>query len=148
MFRRPDYVTDEDIQNWKFQAIEKVLAPLAKAWPDVLLLLAGTDRQRFDPARLGETLAADLSRGIDKLQREGWDRVREVEHNLREEKDKVIAQQKEQIKTLQNQNQILYKEKERLKKRVVECEGELNEQSDLITTLRTRLNSITGTGSH
>ena len=70
--------------------------------------------------------------------------MREAEHNLREEKGKVIAQQKKQLETLQYQNQALYKEKERLKKRVVECEGELNEQSDLITTLRTRLNSITG----
>lgn len=147
MFRRPDYVTNEDIQNWKFQAVEKVLMPLAKDWPDVLLLVAG-NRQMFDPARLGEALAAELSRRINKLNQEGWDRVRDVQHSLREEKDKVIAQQKEQIKTLQNQNQILHKEKERLKKRVVEYEGELNEQSDLITTLRTRLNSITGTGSH
>ena len=102
----------------------------------------------FDPARLGEALAAELSQRIDKLNREGWDRVREAERNLRQENDKVITEQKEQIKTLQNQNQILSKEKERLRKRVVECEDELNEQSDLITTLRARLNSITGTGSH
>jgi hypothetical protein len=56
----------------------------------------------------------------------------------------MIAQQKEQINKLQNQYQVLYKDRERLKKKVIECESELNEQSDLITTLRTRLNSITG----
>ena len=145
MFQRPNYVTNEDIQNWQFQAVEKVLMPLARDWPDILLLVAG-NRQMLDPARLGEALAAELSRRIDKLNQEGWDRVRDVQHNLREEKDKVIAQQKEQIKTLQNQNQALYKEKEKWKKRVVECEGELDEQSDLITTLRTRLQSITAAG--
>ena len=146
MFQRPNYVTNEDIQNWQFQAVEKVLMPLAKDWPDILPLVAGS-RQMFDPARLGEALAAELYQRIDKLNRAGWDRVREAERNLRQENDKVITEQKEQIKTLQNQNQILSKEKERLRKRVVECEGELNELSDLITTLRARLNSITGTGS-
>lgn len=144
MFRRPDYVTHADIQNWKLQATRKLLAPLAQAWPDILLLLAGMNEQNFDPERLGAVLAADFTQLINRLQREHGERAWKAVSELREEKDKVIAQQKEQINTLQNQYQVLYKDRERLKKRVIDCESELNEQSDLITTLRTRLNSITG----
>jgi chromosome segregation ATPase len=144
MFRRPDYVTHEDIQNWKLQATRKLLAPLAQAWPDILLLLAGMNEQNFDPERLGAVLAAEFTQLINRLQREHSEREWNAIRKLQEEKDKVIAQQKAQINTLQNQYQVLYKDRERLKKRVNNCESELNEQSDLITTLRTRLNSITG----
>ena len=144
MFHRPNYVTHEDIQNWNMQATRKLLAPLATAWPDILLLLAGMNEQNFDPERLGAVLAAEFTRLIDKLQKEHKEREWKAIRQLSAEKDKVIAQQKEQINTLQNRYQVLYQEKERLKKRVIECESELNEQSDLITTLRTRLNSITG----
>jgi chromosome segregation ATPase len=144
MFRRPNYVTEEDIQNWNLYAIEKMLAPLAKAWPDIHYLLAESYKQKFDPAQLGEVLVAQFTQLIDKLQREHWEREREAVRKLGDEKDKVIAQQKGQINTLQNRYQALFQEKERLQKRVIEYEHELDEQSDLITTLRTRLNSITG----
>ena len=144
MFHRPNYITQEDIQNWNMQAIEKVLTPLAQAWPDIHLLAAGIDTKKFDPAHLGQSLAAEFTRLIDKLQKEHKEREWKAIRQLSAEKDKVIAQQKEQINTLQNQYQVLYKDRERLKKRVIDCESELNEQSDLITTLRTRLNSITG----
>ena len=144
MFHRPNYVTQEDIQNWNLQATRKLLTPLAQAWQDILLLLAGMNEQNFDPERLGAVLAADFTQLINRLQREYGEREWKAIRELREEKDKVIAQQKEQINTLQNQYQVLYKDRERLKKRVIDCESELNEQSDLITTLRTRLNSITG----
>ena len=144
MFRRPNYVTQEDIQNWNWQAVEKMLAPLAKAWPDINVLLAGIDTQNFDPARFGESLAAEFTRLTDKLQREHAEREREAVSQLRDEKDKVITQQKEQINTLQNRYKDIFQERERLQKRVIEFEHELDEQSDLITTLRTRLNSITG----
>lgn len=144
MFRRPNYVTQEDIQNWNLHAIEKMLTPLAKAWPDIHFTLAETCKQKFDPAQLGQVLIAEFTQLIAKLQREHWEREREAVRKLRDEKDKVIVQQKEQINKLQNQYQVLYKDRERLKKRVINCESELNEQSDLITTLRTRLNSITG----
>ena len=144
MFRRPNYVTHEDIQHWQLQAIEKLLAPLAKPWPDILPLLGRAGNLGFDAGQFGETLAAEFTRRIDMLQREHWEREREAVRTLRDEKDKVIAQQKEQIKILQNRYQVLYEKKEELEKRVMECEGELSEQSDLITTLHTRLNSIIG----
>ncbi len=144
MFRRPNYVTQEDIQNWNRYAIEKMLTPLAKAWPDIHSILVETCKQKFDPAQLGQVLVTEFTQLIDKLQREHWERERETVRKLRDEKDKVIAQQKEQINTLQNQYKVLFQEKERLQKRGIECERELDEQSDLITTLRTRLNSITG----
>ena len=144
MFHRPNYITPEDIQNWKLEAIEKMLTPLAQAWPDIHFLAAEVDTKKFDPAQLGQTLAAEFTGLIDKLQKEHKEREWKAIRKLQEEKDKVIAQQKEQINTLQNQYQVLYKDRERLKKRIINCESELNEQSDLITTLRTRLNSITG----
>ena len=144
MFHRPNYITPEDIQNWKLEAIEKMLTPLAQAWPDIHFLAAGVDTKKFDAAQLGQTLAAEFTGLIDKLQKEHKEREWKAIRQLSAEKDKVIAQQKEQINTLQNQYQVLYNDRERLKKRVFDCESELNEQSDLITTLRTRLNSITG----
>ena len=144
MFRRPDYITHKDIQNWKVEAIERMLTPLAQVWPNIHFRAAAVDIQNFDPAHLGQTLADEFTRLIDKLQEEHKEREWKAIRQLSGEKDKVIAQQKEQINTLQNQYQVLYKDRERLKKRVIECESELNEQSDLITTLRTRLNNITG----
>jgi chromosome segregation ATPase len=144
MFRRPNYVTQEDIQNWNWQAVEKMLAQLAKAWPDIQVLLGGIDTQNFDPARLGESLAAEFTRLIDRLQREHSEREREAVRRLRDEKDKVITQQKEEINTLQKRYKDIFQERERLQTRVIEFERELDEQSDLITTLRNRLNSITG----
>ncbi len=144
MFRRPNYVTQEDIQNWNWQAVEKMLAQLAKAWPDIQVLLGGIDTQYFDPARLGESLAAEFTRLIDRLQREHSEQEREAVRRLRDEKDKVITQQKEEINTLQKRYKDIFQERERLQTRVIEFERELDEQSDLITTLRTRLNSITG----
>ena len=144
MFHRPNYITPEDIQNWKLEAIEKMLTPLAQVWPDIHFRAAAVNIEKFDPARLGQVLADEFTRLIDKLQKEHKEREWKAIRQLGAEKDKVIAQQKEQINTLQNQYQVLYRERERLKKRVIECERELDEQSDLITTLRTRLNSITG----
>jgi chromosome segregation ATPase len=144
MFRRPNYVTQEDIQIWNWQAVEKMLAQLAKAWPDIQVLLGGIDTQNFDPARLGESLAAEFTRLIDRLQREHSEREREAVRRLRDEKDKVITQQKEEINTLQKRYKDIFQERERLQTRVIEFERELDEQSDLITTLRNRLNSITG----
>ncbi len=144
MFRRPNYVTQEDIQNWNWQAVEKMLAQLAKAWPDIQVLFGGIDTQNFDPARLGESLAAEFTRLIDRLQREHSEREREAVRRLRDEKDKVITQQKEEINTLQKRYKDIFQERERLQTRVIEFERELDEQSDLITTLRNRLNSITG----
>jgi chromosome segregation ATPase len=144
MFHRPNYVTQEDIQGWNWQAVQKMLSPLAKAWPEINILLAGIDTQNFDPARLGEVLAAEFTRLTDQLQRVHWEREQEAVRQIRDEKDKVISQQKEQINTLQNRYKDIFQERERLQKRVIEFEHELDEQSDLITTLRTRLNSITG----
>ena len=124
MFRRPNYVTQEDIQNWNWQAFEKMLAQMAKAWPDIQVILGGINTQNFDPARLGESLPAEFTWLIDRLQREHSEREREAVRRLRDEKDKVIAQQKEEINTLQKRYKDIFQERERLQTRVIECERE------------------------
>lgn len=143
MFLLPQRITDQDIQNWKFDAIRQLLAPLKLAWPRIHIELITACDQQYDPSRLGDILVAELSQLLEAnqiIEKQKQDEIREA---LRKEREEVVRLKLQAERAILENNKLQV-EIEQHKNIQREISEKLSAQNELIASQYQQIKNLTG----
>ena len=139
----PNLITEDDIRNWKIEAIRQVLTPIKHNWPKIHAELIAACDKNYEPGRLGDVLVAQFGQLFEEVKSPEQKRRDQINDLLREAR-KEADELKHHLSEISKENKDVNIKIEKLEKSLQETAGHISAQNELITSLYQQIQNLTG----
>ena len=139
----PHLITENDIHDWKIEAIRQVLAPIKHNWPKIHAELIAACDKNYEPGRLGDVLVAQFGQVLEEIQAAEQNLRNQINDLLREAR-KEAGELKHHLSEISKENKDVNIKIEKLEKSLQETAGHISAQNELIASLYQQIQNLTG----